>query len=378
MTKRSLVLAALALLLSPALAAPAPAPIRIGLAAPLSGPDAGFGQGMQLGAEQAVADINRAGGVNGQKLLLIVQDDAGDARQGAAVAKKFATDGVKLVVGHLNSGVSAIALPIYEEAGIVAVTPGATWAPLTARGHWNLFRVCGNDAQQGAIAGTWLAGRFAGKPVGLINDKTTFGRGLADEAARALKAHGGREALFESIGRGERDVSKIVGRMRAAKVDAVYFGGLSTEAALLVRGLREAGFTGTFVGSDGILDKNFAGSAGPGAEGTVMTLAPDPRSLPEMKPVDRKPAPPRSPEAEAFAARSYAAIEVLKGAIERAKSTDARAVADDLHTGKPVRTLIGEVAFDAKGDFSKPPYGLVVWRKTPDGRIDYAGNEVSP
>ncbi|TXN23281.1 MULTISPECIES: branched-chain amino acid ABC transporter substrate-binding protein [Methylobacterium] len=374
--RRPLALASLALLLSMGIAQAAPPPLRIGLAAPLTGPDAGFGQGMQAGAEQAIADINRGGGVNGQKLQLVVQDDAGDPKQGAVVAKTFAADGVMLVIGHLNSGVSAVALPIYEEAGIIAVTPGATWAPLTARGAWNLFRLCGSDAQQGQVAGDWLAERYPGKPVAIINDKSSFGRGLADEVARVLKTRGGREALFEGISRGDREFSGLVARMKGAKVDAVYFGGASTEAAFLVRALRDAGFNGRFVGSDGILDKDFEKLAGSGAEGTVMTLAPEPRKLPESK--DRKATPLRSPEAEMFAARTYAAVEVLKGGIEAAKSTEARRVADSLHSGKPLRTLIGEVAFDAKGDLAKPPYGLVVWRRTPDGRIDYAGNAVSP
>lgn len=376
MMKRPPALAALVLLLSTGVALSAPPPLRIGLAAPLTGPDAGFGQGMQAGAEQAVADINRTGGVNGQKLQLVVQDDAGDPKQGAAVATKFAADGVTLVVGHMNSGVSAAALPIYEESGILAVTPGATWASLTARGAWNLFRLCGSDAQQGQIAGAWLAERFPGKPVAIINDKSSFGRGLADETARALKERGGREALFEGISRGDKDFSGLVARLKGAKVDAVYFGGLSAEAALLVRAMREAGFTGTFVGGDGLLDKDFEKLAGIGAEGTVMTLAPEPRRLPDAR--ERKATPLRSQEAETFAARSYAAVEVLKGAIDMAKSTDPRRLAESLHAGRPLRTLIGEVAFDARGDLTKPPYGLVVWRKTPDGRIDYVGNAVSP
>ncbi|GEP09996.1 branched-chain amino acid ABC transporter substrate-binding protein [Methylobacterium gnaphalii] len=366
--------AAAALLAWPAAASAAPPPIRIGLAAPLTGPDAGFGQGMQAGAEQAVAEINRGGGVNGQKLQLVVRDDAGDPKQAATVAKSFATAGVTLVIGHLNSGTSAAALGIYEDAGILAVTPGATWSSLTARGAWNLFRLCGSDAQQGALAGAWLAERFPGKRVALINDKTTFGRGLADEAARVLKEHGGREALFEGISRGDKDFSGLVARMKAAKIGAVYFGGLSAEAALLVRAMREAGYTGTFIGSDGILDKDFAQIAGAGAEGTVMTLPPEPRKVPDGR--DRKPAPPRSPEAEVFASRAYAAVEVLKGAIEANKSADPRRIAEFLHAGRPLRTLLGDVSFDAKGDLTKPPYEVVVWRRTPDGRIDYAGTEL--
>lgn len=368
--RAALVLAA-ACLLAPSLAQ---AQVRIGLAAPLTGPDAGFGQGVRLGAEQAIADINRAGGVNGQKLQLIVQDDASDAKQGVVVARKFAASGVKFVVGHLNSGVSAVTLPIYEEAGIIAVNPGATWRSLTNRGAWNIFRVCGSDAQQGTLAGAWLAATFRNKPVAIVNDKSSFGRNLADEVARTLRSRGGREALFEGIARGEKDFSAIAGRIRAAGAEAVYFGGLHTEAALLLRAMREAGVQAPLVGSDGLLDKDFPQLAGPGAEGTLMTMAPDPRRLPEPRSAKT----PRAPEADTFAAQSYAAVEVLRQGMEAAKSAEPRKIADVLHAGKPLRTVIGEIAFDAKGDLAKPAYELFIWRKTPDGRIDYAGNEVAP
>ncbi len=355
----------------PALAAD---PIKLGLAAPLTGPDAGFGQGMRAGVEQAVAEINRAGGISGQKLQLTVLDDAGEPKQAASVAKKLVASGVKLVVGHLNSGASALALPVYDEAGIVAISPGATWAALTRRGASGFFRLCGSDAQQGALAGSYLADQFGDWPVAILNDKTAFGRGLADEASRALKAKGGREALFEGITRGEKDVSGLVAKLKAAKVEAVYFGGLSADAAMLVRAMRDSGIGAPLVASDGILDKDFAQLAGPGSEGTLMTLAPEPRKLPEPKGASRNAA--RPPEADAFAAPSYAAVEVLKQAIEGAKSTDPRKLAEFLHSGQTLRTAIGDIAFDARGDLAKPPYAMTVWRRTPDGRIDYAGNEV--
>lgn len=372
-TKRSALPALLVLML----AGPADAaePLKIGLAAPLSGPDAGFGQGARLGAEQAVAEINRTGGVTGRKLQLIVQDDAADPKQAAAVARRFAGSGVRFVVGHLTSGATAAASPIYEEAGTVSVTPGATWAPLTRRGASLLFRLSGSDAQQGTLGGTVLAERFRDRPVAIVHDKTSFGRGLADEAARALKAHGGRERLFEGVSRDDREVAALVAKMRALGIEAAYFGGLSDPAATLVRAMREAGLTATVIGSDGLLDKDFAQAAGPGAEGTLMTLSPTPPRLPEAKGGAKVP---HSPEAEMFAASAYAAVEVIRQGIEGARSVEPSKVAAFLHGGAALRTALGEIAFDARGDLAKPPFSVYAWRRLPDGRLDFAGNEVSP
>lgn len=360
------------LLLTP-LPAQAADPLKLGLAAPLTGPDSGFGQGMRAGVEQAIADINRAGGIAGQKIQLTVLDDAGDPKQGAAVAKKFAAAGVRLVVGHLNSGTSAMAMPVYDEAGIVSVSPGASFSALTGRGAWGFFRLQGNDARQGRIAGEVLAERFGDWPVAFVNDKTAFGRALADEAARAVKARGGKEGVFESITRGDKDFSALIAKMKTARVEAVYFGGLAADAAALLRAMREAGMGVPLVGSDGILDKDFAQLAGPGAEGTLMTLAPEPPKLPEPKSGPARGG--RTPETELFMSRGYAAVEVLKQAVEAARTSEPRKVAEFLHTGKPMRTVIGEVAFDSRGDLATQPYAIVVWRRTSDGRIDYAGNE---
>lgn len=356
------------------LAAPALAQntVKIGLSAPLTGPDAAFGQGMRQGAEQAVADLNRAAGVAGRRLVLVVADDAGEAKQGTAVARRFAADGVRLVVGPLASSVAAAAAPFYEEAGIVAVTPGAAWAPLTRRGHWNLFRTVPGDAQQGTAAGRYLGAHEAGRRVGLVHDRTTFGRGLADAVSATIRAAGNPEVLFESFARGSRDAGDLVAKLRAARVEAVYFGGLAPEAAVLVRAMREAGLSAPMVASDGILDRDFATLAAAAGEGTVMTVPPEPGRPPEVKG-----RPPRTPEAETLAGPTYAAVEVLAQALERARSADGRRIAAALHAG-PFRTVQGEIAFDAEGDPVAGTMALRVWRRMPDGRLDYAGNDIAP
>ncbi|KQO68159.1 branched-chain amino acid ABC transporter substrate-binding protein [Methylobacterium sp. Leaf89] len=361
----------------------AEAQVRIGLSAPLTGPDAAFGQGLRLGAEQAVADLNRAGGVDGQRLVLVVADDAGEGRQGLAVARRFAAERVGLVVGPFNAGVVGLAMPVYEEAGIVAVTPGTGSAALTAKGLWNVFRTVPNEAEQGRLAGAYLLGRHGGQRIGLVHDKSPFGRGLAEGVSRVLKAADQPEAAFETLTRGERDVSGLVARLKRARVEVVYFGGLAPEAAVLLRGLRDAGVTAPLVGSDGLLDPAFPQAAGPAAEGTVMTLAADPPRLPEPKTPDAKATKgPRSPDANAVAAQAYAAVEVLRQGVLGAGSAEGRAVAAYLHEGRALRTVLGDLAYDARGDLKpdprRPATVLQAWKRMPDGRIDFAGNDVTP
>ncbi|MCJ2141964.1 branched-chain amino acid ABC transporter substrate-binding protein [Methylobacterium sp. E-066] len=361
--------------------AAAQAPVRIGLSAPLSGPDAAYGPGLRQGAEQAVADLNRAGGGR-PKFALVPVDDAGEARQAVATAKKFTADGVRFVIGPFESGAVAAAAPVYEEAGAVMIAPGATYAPLTGRGFGTLFRLAPSDAQQGRAAGSYLAKAFAGRRVAILNDRSTYGRGLAEAVAAQFKEAGTPEVLFDGFPRGTRDLSDLLGRLKAARVEAVYFGGLAPEAATLVRALREAGIAAPLVASDGILDPAFAAIAGPAGEGTVMTLPPDPPRLPEPK---GGKAPARSAEAESVAASGYAAVEILAQALERARAADPKAgripdgrkVAEALHGTQPVRTILGLVGFDERGDRAPGAVTVRVWRRTPDGRLDYAGNDIS-
>ena len=357
-----------ALLLPASAVAQAPAPVKIGLSASLTGPDAPFGQGLRLGAEQAVADVNRAGG---RRLVLVVADDAGDPKQGVAVARRFAAEGVRLVVGPLQSSLVAAATPVYEEAGAVLVAPAASYPPLTGRGFWNLFRLSPGDAQQAQAAGAWLAERFP-DGVALVHDRSTFGRGLADEVSRSLRAAGRREVAFESLARGSREAGDLAARLKAVGARAVYFGGLAPEAAILARALREAGLAGPLVASDGILDPAFPVSAGPAGEGTVMTLVPERRP-----PEPRGKVMPRTPEADLVTGPAYAAVEVLAQALAAqggARVPDGRRLAEALRAGS-FRTAIGPVAFDASGDPRPGAVALRVWKRTPDGRLDFAGND---
>ena len=198
-------LAGLTLGLGLALAVPAHAQIRLGVAGPITGPNASFGAQLRNGVEQAVEDINAAGGILGQRITLSIGDDVSDPRQGVSVANKFIGDGVRFIVGHFNSGVTMPASEVYAENGAVFITPSATNPRITERGLWNAFRTCGRDDQQGAVAAAYLVRNFAGKRVAIVHDKTTYGKGLADETQKAMNAAGLKEVIYEGVNTGEKD-----------------------------------------------------------------------------------------------------------------------------------------------------------------------------
>ena len=378
---KKMLLTGIALGLGLAFSSAANAQIKIGVGGPITGPNASFGAQLKNGAEQAVEDINAAGGVNGQKLQIVLGDDVSDPKQGVSAANKFAGEGVKWVVGHFNSGVSIPSSEVYGEAGIIQITPASTNPRFTDRPNmWNVFRTCGRDDQQGAVAGAYLANKFKGKKVAIVHDKTPYGKGLADETQKTMNGKGLKEVLYEGINTGEKDYSALVSKLKQANVDVVYFGGLHTEAGLIVRQMRDQGLNAPLMGGDGIVSSEYVSIAGPGAEGTLMTFSPDPRKNPAAKDVVAK-FKAKNFEPEAYTLYAYAAVQILKQAAEQAKSLDPKKVAEVMHSGKVFKTVLGDIAFDKKGDVStqgymiggkkKDRYVLYVWKKGPDGKISY-------
>src|SRR5581483_739190 len=209
--------------------------VKFGIAGPITGSNAATGAQMKNGVEQAVADINEGGGILGKKISASVGDDAADPKQGVSVANKLAGDGVKFVIGHYNSGVTIPASEVYQENGILEITPASTNPSVTERNMWNIFRVCGRDDQQGKVAGGYILAHFKGKKIAFVHDKTTYGKGLADETLKTIKAGGMKEVLYEGINTGDKDYSALISKIKQAAPDLVYFGGLYTEGGLIVR-----------------------------------------------------------------------------------------------------------------------------------------------
>jgi branched-chain amino acid transport system substrate-binding protein len=356
------------------------AQIKLGVAGPITGGSATFGAQLKNGVEQAIEDINGHGGILGQKIQspAFVGDDRADPKEGVSVANKFGADGVKFVVGHFNSGVTIPASDVYQENGMLMITPAATNPKVTDRNLWNVFRTCGRDDQQGIVAGAIVAERFKGKRVAMVHDKTTYGQGLAEETRKTMNAKGVKEVLFEGVNVGDKDYSALVSKIKAARADLVYWGGLHDTGGLILRQLRDQGVKATFMGGDGMADDEFATIAGPGAEGTLMTFSPDPRTNPANKQIVelfRK----KGFEPQAYTLYSYAAAQIIKQAAEDAKSLEPKKVADVMHSGKSFNTVLGDLSYDKKGDVTgytvagkkKDRYVLYVWKKAPDGRITY-------
>ena len=263
----------------------ASAQIKIGVAGPITGPNAAFGAQLVNGTQQAVDDINKAGGILGQKIDLEQGDDVSDPKQGVSVANKFVGDGVKFVIGHFNSGVTIPASDVYADNGILFITPSATNPKVTDRKLWDAFRTCGRDDQQGMVWAELARDKLKDKKIAIVHDKTTYGKGLADAARDNMHKFGMKEVLYEGVNTGEKDYSAIVSKIKDSGADYLMWGGLHTEGGLIVRQMRDQGMKTVMISGDGITDNEFAQIGGPGVEGTLMSFGPDPRNNPTAKDV---------------------------------------------------------------------------------------------
>ncbi len=342
------------------------AEIKIATAGPMTGQYASFGAQMKAGAEQAVEDINAAGGVNGEMLSLSIGDDACDPKQAVAVANQFAGEGVVFVAGHFCSGSSIPASAVYADEGIIQISPASTNPKFTdERPGPGVFRVCGRDDQQGAVAGKYLADHFGDKNIAIINDKTAYGKGLADETQAAMEAAGKQPTLVESYTAGEKDYTALVSKLKQAGIGVLYVGGYHTEAGLMKRQMVEQGMDTILVSGDALVTDEYWAITGDAGNGTLMTFSPDPRKAPGAQDLVEK-FRAKGIEPEGYVLYTYAAIQAWKQAVETAGSTDFDAVVEALNNGT-FDTVLGTLNFDDKGDVSLPGYVFYEWK---DGKYD--------
>ena len=362
MFKRNLLAGAAALAATAALAvaAPAQAQIKVAAAGPMTGSYASFGLQLKEGAEQAVKDINAKGGVLGKQLQLEIGDDACDPKQAVSVANKFASDGVVFVDGHFCSSSSIPASKVYTEEGILQITPASTNPAFTDNGSWNTFRTCGRDDQQGEVAGKFLKDHFGSQKIAILDDNSTYGKGLADQTRKFFNQAGGKEAMNATYVPGERDYSALVSRMKDAGIQVIYIGGYHTETGLIARQAKEQGMNVTIVGGDALQTNEFPQIAGPASEGVMMTFPSDPRKRPTAATVvkefqDQKIDP------EGYVLYTYAAMQVWAQAAQKAGTTDPKKVADEMKKDGPWQTVLGPISYDGKGDVKVSDYVLYIW-----------------
>ncbi|SEP45413.1 branched-chain amino acid ABC transporter substrate-binding protein [Pseudomonas sp. Snoq117.2] len=338
------------------------ADIVIGVAGPYTGASAAYGEQFWKGATQAAADINAAGGINGEKIKLVQGDDACEPKQAVAVANRLVdSEKVKAVIGHFCSSNTMPASEIYDEAGIISITPASTNPKITERGLTGVFRMCGRDDQQGIVAGDYIVDTLKAKKVVIIHDKDTYGQGLADATKAQLNKRGVKEVLYEGLTRGEKDFNSLVTKIRASGADVVYFGGLHPEAGPLVRQMREQGVTAKFVSGDGIVSADLVTTAGGPqyTKGVLMTFGADPLLNPAGKTVVealRK----SGYEPEGYTLYSYASLQAVAAAFNGIKGTDGAKAAEWLKSHS-VNTVLGEKSWDSKGDLKVSDYVMYEW-----------------
>ncbi len=290
--------------------------------------------------------------------------------QGVSVANQFVGDGVKFVVGHFHSGVTIPASDVYSENGVLFITPSATNPKVTDRKLWDAFRTCGRDDQQGMVWAEYARDKLKGKKIAVVHDKTIYGKGLADAALDNTHKFGIEEVLYEGVNTGEKDYSEIVSKIKESGADYLMWGGLHTEGGLIIRQMRDQGMKTVMISGDGITDNEFAQIGGPGVEGTLMSFGPDPRNNPNAKDVVAA-FKAKGFDPQGYTLYSYAAVQILKQAAEKAKSLDPKKVAEVMHSGMAFNTVIGPIVYDKKGDRASADYDWYVWEKSDDGKITY-------
>jgi branched-chain amino acid transport system substrate-binding protein len=370
---KKLLLTSVVLAAGLAFASAASAQIKLGVAGPMTGPNAAFGAQLKNGTQQAVDDINAKGGILGQKIEVEVGDDVSDPKQGVDVANKFIGDGVTLVVGHFNSGVTIPASEAYDKGGVLFITPSATNPKVTERGLWNAFRTCGRDDQQGKLWADYVLANFKDKKVAILHDKTTYGQGLADAAKGFLDAAGFKYVLYDGVNTGEKDYSAVVTKLKAAGADVLLWGGLHTEGGLIIKQMRDQGLNTVMLSGDGITSAEFATIGGDGVIGTLMSFGPDPLKNPTAAEVVKE-FTAKNINPEAYTLYSYAAVQIFQQAAEEAKSVDTQKMADVMHSGKVFKTVLGDISYDKKGDRTTVDYVMYTWKKGADGKISYEQN----
>jgi branched-chain amino acid transport system substrate-binding protein len=341
------------------------AKILIGMPGPMTSGMAWFGEQMKQGMEMAIAELNSAGGVLGQPVELLVVDDYCDPEQAIPAAHKLVEARVAAVIGHACSGAAIAASKIYHEAGVLLIT-GVAGSKLTEQGFRNVFRFLGRDTQQGTMAASYLAERWGGQQIAIVHDGSVFGKGVAEAARQRLHERGVNEVMFETIEPGKTDYLDLIEQLQAKAVDALYFGGYSAEAALIIRQAHSRGYTLQMIGPDILTDEYFGRVAGEASEGVLFPSWPDLRNKPQAAPLVAK-FRAENYEPEGITLPTYIAVKVWAQAVEKAGTLELDAVIEALRTSQ-FDTLFGEIGFDEKGDVYG--YETLVWYVWHQG--DYA------
>jgi branched-chain amino acid transport system substrate-binding protein len=352
-------------------ASPVHAEILIGMPGPMTGGMAWFGEQMQEGIAMKIAELNAAGGVLGQPIELLPVDDYCDPEQAIAAAQRLVAARVAAVVGHFCSGAAIPASKIYEEAGILFMTSGATNPTLTDQGFRTVFRTAGRDTLQGTMAADQLAQNWHAQNIAIVHDGQAYGKGVAEATKRRLNELGVSEVMFAAIEPHRTDYFDLIEQLQAKGVDALFFGGYAEEAGLMIRQARSRGYGVRMIGPDTLNTEYFGRVAGAASEGVLFAANPELRDKPEAVPLVAK-FRAQGYEPEGITLQSYIVIQVWAEAVEKAGTLELDAVIERLRTNQ-FDTLYGRIGFDDNGDVTGyEPFQWYVWKGGHYAPLDHA------
>ena len=356
---------------APAPAAAPPMPemtVKIGHVGPTTGPQAHLGKDNENGARMAVDDANAKGvTIDGKKVKfeLDAQDDQADPKQGTIVAQKLVDDKVAGVVGHLNSGTSIPASKIYSDAGVPMISPSATNPKLTLQGFKTVFRVMANDVQQGSVIGKEAVTTLGAKKIAIIDDKTAYGAGLADETEKAAKAAGATVVAREYTTDKATDFKAILTKIKAKNPDVIMYGGMDAQGGPMVKQMKELGIKAKYIAGDGVCSAEWPKLAGGAAEGQYCTQAGlPPDKMPNAKDFVTRFTAKYGP-IQVYAPYSYDAASTLIEAMKKANSADPAKYLPEL-AKISYDGITAKIEFDEHGDTRN---GAITLYTVKDGKL---------
>ncbi len=325
--------------------------IKFGVAGPHSGDLASYGLPSVNAAKIVAKQVNDAGGINGKKVELMVEDDVCKPEVATNTATKLVSGGVNVVIGHICSGATKAALPIYNEADVIVMSPSATNPALTQSGDYpNFYRTIASDDAQARTEVDFAINVLKAKKIAVIHDKGDYGKGLAEFAKLFIEQGAKAEVvLYEGITPGAVDYSAVVQKIKRSRADAIIFGGYHPEASKIITQIRKKKMETIFISDDGVKDDTFIKVAGKYAEGVYATGPKDTSSNPLAIAAVEAHKKAYGADPGAFFLNAYAATQALLNAIEKAGSTEYNAVSKALKT-EYVETPLGKIKFDNKGD----------------------------
>ncbi|MGB6102501.1 MAG: branched-chain amino acid ABC transporter substrate-binding protein [Pusillimonas sp.] len=337
--------------------------IKIAVAGPFTGALTQYGTMVKEGVDTAIEQINAAGGVLGKQIEAVTVDDGCEPKQGPVVANRVVNDKIHYVVGHVCSGATIAATDIYNNEGVVMVTPSATSPAVTDGKNYDMiFRTIGRDDQQGPAAAKFIIEKIKPSQVAVLHDKQSYGQGIASSVRSELEKAGIKVVMFEGINAGDSDYSAVITKLKSSGADFVYYGGYHPEMGLLLRQGAEQGVSSKFMGPEGVGNPDINAIAGEAVEGLLVTLPADFTQDPSNAAIVKAFTDKKRDPSGAFQLTAYSATVAITEGIKGAGADDPVKVAEWLHANK-VATPIGEVSWNKQGDLNDFKFDIFNWHK---------------